>query len=142
MGNYAAKANIALFTGKRKAAGNADPEAAELVGIRYLFAEEPYKDAQLAMGLLKELSGGGGFKFRLCHSNVIVSCVPQFVIHLACNSMPVIDASDGGPANRLSKIDYSSKFVRTAAEVNENNHFHLRDNTINTRFEAWAPDFM
>ncbi|KAK9815286.1 hypothetical protein WJX72_001087 [[Myrmecia] bisecta] len=56
--------------------------------------------------------------------------------------MPEIDGSDGGGRNRLNKIDYSSKFVDEASEVDEARHWYQKDICIKEKFPAWAPDLM
>ena len=142
MGEYGYKAKIQMFTGKRQDAGRADPDSAMLRGIRFLFGEEPDEGARLNIGLLKDLSGGGAFSFRLLFSNDVVSTIPQFMMHFACNKMPEIDGSDGGGRNRLNKIDYSSKFVDEASEVDEARHWYQKDICIKEKFPAWAPDLM
>ena len=104
LGDYGYKGKIQMLCAKRQEAGRADPDSAMLRGIRLLFAEEPDEGARLNINLLKDWSGGGALSFRLLFSNEVVSTVPQFMVHLACNKMLEVDGSDGGGHNPSQQV--------------------------------------
>ncbi|KAL3149501.1 hypothetical protein ABBQ32_002283 [Trebouxia sp. C0010 RCD-2024] len=52
------------------------------------------------------------------------------------------DGTDGGGRNRLNKIDYSSRFVDTDLQVDEDKHHFKKNISIKDQFALWAPDFM
>ena len=64
------------------------------------------------------------------------------MLHFACNKMPQVDGTDGGGRNRLNKIDYSSRFVDTDLQVDEDKHHFKKNISIKDQFALWAPDFM
>ena len=57
LGDYAASADIAIFTQKRQAAGSAAPQIVWLKGRRFVYMAEPEGNEKLNIGLMKQYTG-------------------------------------------------------------------------------------
>jgi P4 family phage/plasmid primase-like protien len=112
-GDYCYKANIAMFTQKRGAAGAANPELVRMRGKRFVFMSEPDEGEPLSTGFMKELTSSEKVTGRdlFKGSKEMVEFDVQAKCHLACNDKPKVNSNDGGTWRRLKVIEFSSKFV-------------------------------
>ena len=112
-GDYCYKANIAMFTQKRGAAGAANPELIRMKGKRFVFMSEPDEGEPLSTGFMKELTSSEKVTGRdlFKGSKEMVEFDVQAKCHLACNDKPKVNSNDGGTWRRLKVIEFSSKFV-------------------------------
>ena len=120
-GDYCYKANIAMFTQKRGAAGAANPELVRMKGKRFVFMSEPDEGEPLSTGFMKELTSSekvcGRDLFK--GSKEMVEFDVQAKCHLACNDKPKVNSNDGGTWRRLKVIEFTSKFVAEPKAPNE-----------------------
>ena len=112
-GDYCYKANIAMFTQKRGAAGAANPELVRMRGKRFVFMSEPDEGEPLSTGFMKELTSSEKVTGRdlFKGSKEMVEFDVQAKCHLACNDKPKVNSNDGGTWRRLIVIDFPMKFV-------------------------------
>ena len=112
-GDYCYKANIAMFTQKRGAAGAANPELVRMRGKRFVFMSEPDEGEPLSTGFMKELTSSEKVTGRdlFKGSKDMVEFDVQAKCHLACNDKPKVNSNDGGTWRRLKVIEFTSKFV-------------------------------
>ena len=120
-GDYCYKANIAMFTQKRGAAGAANPELVRMKGKRFVFMSEPDEGEPLSTGFMKELTSSEKVTGRdlFKGSKEMVEFDVQAKCHLACNDKPKVNSNDGGTWRRLKVIDFPMKFVAEPKAANE-----------------------
>lgn len=120
-GDYCYKANIAMFTQKRGAAGAANPELVRMKGKRFVFMSEPDEGEPLSTGFMKELTSSEKVTGRdlFKGSKEMVEFDVQAKCHLACNDKPKVNSNDGGTWRRLKVIEFTSKFVADPKAPNE-----------------------
>jgi P4 family phage/plasmid primase-like protien len=120
-GDYCYKANIAMFTQKRGAAGAANPELVRMKGKRFVFMSEPDEGEPLSTGFMKELTSSEKVTGRdlFKGSKEMVEFDVQAKCHLACNDKPKVNSADGGTWRRLKVIEFTSKFVAHPKAPNE-----------------------
>ena len=120
-GEYCYKANIAMFTQKRGAAGAASPELIRMKGKRFVFMSEPDEGEPLSTGFMKEMTSSEKVTGRdlFAGSKEMVEFDVQAKCHLACNDKPKVNSNDGGTWRRLKVIDFPMKFVTDPKAANE-----------------------
>ena len=121
-GDYCSTLPVTLLTGNRPPAGGATPELAQMRGKRFVYFEEPEKTDNIKVGYMKELSGGSEITARQLYG-LSFKYKPQFKMLLACNRLPVIDATDGGTWRRLRVSPFSSHFVKVDNPEAKNGKF-------------------
>lgn len=130
LGKYARKFGVEMLTAKQRIdPGKPMPDFQHWKGARILYCTEPNHDDVLNTGILKDLTGGEEIMYRMLYANDIQNFKPQFNISILCNDSPKVDGSDSGVKRRIRKIDYMSQFV-TKDQVDESNHYYLRDDTF------------
>ena len=141
LGDYACKANIALFTQSRAKAGNASPEQVKLRGKRFVTMSEPDEDYALNTGLIKEYTSGEKITARDLYAGAsqILEFVLRCKFNLGCNDLPKINSTDGGTWRRIIQLRFNSEF-----RVNPKPGQYKLDETIQQKVRSitWAKAFM
>jgi len=147
LGDYAGVLKPTVFTRKRGASSQADPEIAALKGKRFVVLNEPEANEVIHVGLLKEMTGGDKIQARELYKNNI-EFYPQCKFVMLCNVLPNINANDGGTWRRLKVTPWESKFV----DVDENGLVNgkrkledkefPKDDTLEGKFDKWRSAFM
>jgi P4 family phage/plasmid primase-like protien len=135
---YANKLNVALLLQKRQDANGASPEVAKLKGKRFTYAEEPDKDAEINIGLMKELTGGGRLVGRFLNKNSIeFQNTTKFF--MLCNDLPNIPSDDQGTWRRIKTVEFPSRFIHRDEEIPyeeqypADEHIYPRDDSLPKR---------
>ena len=113
-GQMAIKMNTQYFTGKKVAAGGANPELFRAAPpVRHVTMEEPDGDEQLNNGELKKLTGNDTFIARdlFQKGSEMREMVPMFELTLICNTLPPIKHGDDATYRRIRVIPFESQFV-------------------------------
>ena len=139
IGDYACKLPISMLTQKRVGPASADPYLARTKGKRFAALQEPNKEDEINVGLMKELTGGDRVITRGLFKDAI-EFKPQFKPILTCNHLPKVPADDGGVWRRLIAIEFQSKFV-DKPDPDSKNEFE-RDNQLTENFDNWKEPFM
>jgi len=141
LGDYACKANIALFTQSRAKAGNASPEQVKLRGKRFVTMSEPDEDYALNTGLIKEYTSGEKITARDLYAGAsqILEFVLRCKFNLGCNDLPKINSTDGGTWRRIIQLRFNSEF-----RINPKPGQYKLDETIQQKVRSmtWAKAFM
>lgn len=114
LGELAIKFNTQYFTGKKVAAGSANPELARAAPpVRHATMEEPDAGEMFNTGELKKLSGNDTYWARdlFQKGKDTKEVKPMFVITCICNKLPQLRYSDKATWNRLRVIPFESTFV-------------------------------
>lgn len=114
LGDLAIKFNTQYFTGKKVAAGSANPELARAAPpVRHATMEEPDAGEMFNTGELKKLSGNDTYWARdlFQKGKDTKEVKPMFVITCICNKLPQLRYSDKAIWNRLRVIPFESTFV-------------------------------
>jgi len=137
---YANKLNVALLLQKRNDANSASPEIAKLKGKRFTYAEEPDKDAEINIGLMKELTGGGRLVGRFLNKNSIeFQNTTKFF--MLCNDLPNIPSDDQGTWRRIKTIEFPSRFIHRDHSIPyeeqypKDEHLYPRDDSLPGRLQ-------
>jgi P4 family phage/plasmid primase-like protien len=109
LGDYAASVPPTVFTKKRGDSNAASPQHAKLKAKRAVFAQETEEDDKLAMGVIKEYTGGDYITVRPLYKDP-VTFKPQFKLFMVCNKLPTVPANDEGTWRRLRVVEFKSKF--------------------------------
>ena len=115
LGQYAIKFPTTLVTGKKVANGSADPNLARAGGgVRWAILEEPDKNEELNIGLLKMLSGDDSYNARdlFQKGKDLKEIKPMFKLTFISNGLPEVKRSDKAFWNRIRVIPFESTFVR------------------------------
>jgi len=94
-GDYAKPVPVETFMSQRwgRSAGAASPDLAMLAGKRFVYTDEPEKNARLAEGLVKRVTGGDQIEVRHLNQGFF-SMRPEFKLVLVGNRRPRIDGGD------------------------------------------------
>lgn len=114
LGGLAIKLNTQYFTGKKIAAGGANPELARAAPpIRSVMLEEPDANEQLNIGELKKLSGNDSYIARdlFEKGKGMKEVTAMFMLSWICNKLPKIRSPDKATWNRIRVIPFESTFV-------------------------------
>ena len=103
-----------------KAGRSASNDLARLVGSRFVTASEANADDKLAIGLVKQMTGGEPIAARFLFKEFF-EFTPTFKIFLATNCLPRLDATDAAIMRRIRTIPFDRVFAaneqdRTLAE--------------------------
>jgi len=115
LGAYAIKFPTTLVTGKKVSNGSADPNLARAGGgVRWAILEEPDKNEELNIGLLKMLSGDDSYNARdlFQKGKDLKEIKPMFKLTFISNGLPDVKHSDKAFWNRVRVIPFESTFVR------------------------------
>lgn len=115
LGPYAIKFPTTLVTGKKVANGSADPNLSRAGGgVRWAILEEPDKNEELNIGLLKMLSGDDSYNARdlFQKGKDMKEIKPMFKLVFISNGLPNVKHSDKAFWNRVRVIPFESTFVR------------------------------
>lgn len=114
LGNYAHKASFDSFLQSDRVGGNSD-DLADMAGARLVVAAEGTDRHKLALGRVKELSGGD--TIRACRKyQAPFSYKPQFKLWLASNRMPGVDDMDGAIWRRLRRLPFEHSIPEEARD--------------------------
>lgn len=136
-GDYWSEAPVALFTKERNKASNASPEVMDLKGKRITTLQEPETKDRLNMGIVKHYTGNDWISARQLYGTQ-EKFLLQTKFFLSCNTVPKIDASDGGSWRRLKVVEFVSKFVN---EPTRSHEFEL-DPFLEEKINKWGPYFI
>jgi putative DNA primase/helicase len=116
-----------------------NPAIANSKGKRFVQAQEPEAEDKLQVGIIKEMTGGGEITARLLHQNPVKQ-VPQWGLFLQCNTMPVLNKTDGGAERRMEVIYFPFQFVEKPTRAHERPiNIDLRDKTAKS--PEWRDEF-
>ena len=108
LGNdYAAPADLATFTTRRRDAQGPQPDLARLKRKRLVTISEPKSGG--AVSLLKSVTGGDATPTRTHYAETF-EFVPQFTLWLMSNYRPNVPADDTGLWRRLREIPFTTVF--------------------------------
>jgi P4 family phage/plasmid primase-like protien len=138
-GNYCCKLPVSLLTQSRGRAEGATPALFATKGKRFACLQEPSKDEEINVGLMKELTGGDKIIARGLHKDP-VEFKPQFKMVLTCNTLPNVSSDDRGTWRRISVVDFPSKFVDNP-DPNEKYEFKI-DDELDDKLKMWPEAFM
>lgn len=139
-GDYATVLPVTVLTSKRVGTGGASPEIVRIKGRRFVISQEPGENERLAVGVMKEISGGDDIIARGLFRDSI-QFKPMCKLFLTCNELPSVGGvEDGGTWRRIRLIHFASKFV-SAPDPNAPNEF-LMDAELMQKLPTWAETFM
>jgi P4 family phage/plasmid primase-like protien len=138
-GDYCCKLPVTLLTQSRGRAEGATPALVRTKGKRFACLQEPDKNEEIHVGLMKELTGGDKIIARGLHKDP-VEFKPQFKLVLTCNDLPNVSANDRGTWRRISVVDFPSKFVD---DPDPNDKFEFKiDEILDEKLKIWPEAFM
>lgn len=103
-----------LITGKKPSQGQAHAELARAGGgVRWAVLEEPNKDEQINIGVMKKLSGNDSFWARdlFEKGKDTREIQPLFKLVFICNRLPNLRHSDKATWNRIRVLPFESTFM-------------------------------
>jgi P4 family phage/plasmid primase-like protien len=120
-----------------------DPITIELRNKRLVISSEPQDGRKLASDVVKRLTGGDVARARnLYEGGAMQSFTLNVHLSILANKKPPIDGNDGGVQDRIRSIPFESRFVDNPANVSEENHIYLADESLKVCIEDWGPDLM
>lgn len=141
MGDYATKANIAMFTMGRTQASGANPEVVKLRGKRFVTMSEPDEDYGLNVAKIKEYTSGEKVTARdlFAGARDMLEFVLRCKFNLGCNDLPRINSTDNGTWRRIVQLRFNSEF-RTNPKPGQ----YKLDETIQQKVRSvpWAQAFI
>ena len=138
-GDYCCKLPVTLLTQPRGRAEGATPALVRTKGKRFACLQEPDKNEEIQVGLMKELTGGDKIIARGLHKDP-VEFKPQFKLVLTCNDLPSVSANDRGTWRRISVVDFPSKFVD---DPDPSDKFEFKiDENLDEKLKIWPEAFM
>ena len=141
MGDYATKANIAMFTMGRTQASGANPEVVKLRGKRFVTMSEPDEDYGLNVAKIKEYTSGERVTARdlFAGARDMLEFVLRCKFNLGCNDLPKINSTDNGTWRRIVQLRFNSEF-----RVNPKPGQYRLDETIQQKVRSipWAQAFI
>ena len=150
LGDYSCKMNASNLLQKRGSGTAANPELARTKGARFVNMQEPDKDSEINVGIMKELTGGDTIVTRAMYKESF-EFKPQFKMILTCNQKPILPEDDEATWRRIVLVEFISKFTwhPKGEDINgvwipeskECPEFPI-DVTVNENFENWAEYFM
>ena len=105
-GSYAGVVDHAALSDAKRGAGQANPEIARLVGLRFVLGTEIQQGVGFNEALIKDITGGDTVIARMLHTNPI-EFDPQFALVLYGNHKPRIKSQDEGIWRRLPLVPWS-----------------------------------
>ena len=139
-GDYATVLPVTVLTSKRVGTGGASPEIVRIKGRRFVISQEPGENERLAVGVMKEISGGDDIIARGLYRDS-VQFKPMCKLFLTCNELPSVGGvEDGGTWRRIRLIHFATKFV-VAPDPDKPHELQL-DPDLMERFPTWSETFM
>lgn len=132
LGEYAIKGNVSIITDKMKSGPN--PELANLDKKRFVLWAEPEEHLSLAVGTIKDLTGGDTITAKQCHSNKTTQV--NHATHLMeCNDRPGFDGKINlALVERFQDYHFPSYFSEDPVEYNDpefnDGHCYKRDEAL------------
>lgn len=120
LGDYAKTADFETFLKKRGDAGIRN-DIARLAGARFVVSIEVDDGKQLAMALLKTLTGGEDVSARFLYAEAF-EYRPAFTLWLAANHAPTVRADDDAAWRRILRLPFTNVIPK-----------EQRDPTVKTR---------
>jgi P4 family phage/plasmid primase-like protien len=142
LGTYAIKLPTALFTGKRTQSSAATPDTVRLKGRRVAIIQEPGKDEQFNIGVIKEYSGGDSFYARQMYSGKPTDITATHKLIVMCNKGPVVPSSgDRAFWNRIVKVPHTSTFADNNVPETEEEQMKQRRFPIDRSFDEKITEY-
>ena len=138
-GDYCCKLPVKLLTESRGRAEGANPTLVRTKGKRFACLQEPDKNEEINVGLMKELTGNDTIIARALHKDPI-EFKPQFKMVLTCNDLPKVSANDRGTWRRISVVEFISNFVEDP-DPSEPYEFMI-DEELDEKLKIWPEAFM
>ena len=138
-GDYCVKLPVKLLTESRGRGEGANPTLVRTKGKRFACLQEPDKNEEINVGLMKELTGNDTIIARGLHKDPI-EFKPQFKMILTCNDLPRVSANDQGTWRRISVVEFISKFV-DYPDPSDPYEFKI-DDTLDEKLKSWPEAFM
>ena len=130
LGDYSYLGHISLLTYKSKDTKGANPELAGMHKKRYVYFKEPEEGRKLENSNIKDLTGGGLTKARMCYSNRTTVELNNTTVE-ECNERPLLkETPTKADIRRITDILFSSTFTENAEEVDEKKHIYKADPTL------------
>lgn len=124
LGDYMISPSISLVTEEMPNSGSANPQLAELKGVRYAIMQEPNKGKTLKEGIMKLISGGDNIKARSLYKDFI-TFKSQTSLGICANNFINILAQDEGTWRRIRAVPFISSFVD---DPNPDNKYQFKKN--------------
>lgn len=107
-GDYADSVPIETFLASsvQRSGGQATPDLAKLLGVRFLRAGEPEKGAKLGEALIKKVAGGDPIDARNLNKEFFTYRA-QFKFTMACNWKPQVAGTDEGIWGRVILVPWT-----------------------------------
>lgn len=123
LGSYGMIGNNDILTSKQKTGAN--PEMAKLDKKRFVVFREVPERMKFENSSVKELTGGGNFSARECHSNDIEKQL-LLTMCVEVNKKPKFkEEATQGDIRRLIDLYYPSTFTDVLEDVDQENHIYL-----------------
>jgi len=137
--DYCCKLPVTLLTQQRARAEAATPALVRTKGKRFACLQEPDKNEEIQVGLMKELTGGDKIIARGLYG-ASVEFKPQFKLVMTCNDKPSISGNDKGVWRRVSVVEFIAEFLDDP-DPNEPYQFKI-DEDLNEKLQEWPEAFI
>lgn len=149
-GEYCSKVSSTALTQGRKSAGQANPELAQLRGVRVTFINEPDSGDTLRAGVVKEIRGNDTMYVRALFDNGgVIKNMSKFVI--VCNFFPRITKADLATKasicilpckGRWPDTKFENVVIPDSVEEQERLHIYPQDGTFIDKVPSLAGPFL
>ena len=121
-GGYYYEAPVGLWTERANNAEAANPVMMMLRGVRVAMSTEPEgaTETKLQVGRLKSYSGNDPITARMLYGDPI-QFKPTGALSFQCNDIPKLSRVDGGIQRRLRIVPFVYKFMKSQAEIDNDN---------------------
>ena len=110
MGDYGRSIASSTLTEKKRQAGNASPDLADLIGCRLAMSAETEDGSALAESLIKSLTGGDTISTRKLYREPI-NFKPVLKLVMLGNHRPVVKGNDFGIWRRIRLVLFTRTFL-------------------------------
>ena len=139
-GEYCCKLPVTIITRTRGSGEAASPAVARTKGKRFACLQEPEKDEEINVGLMKELTGGDKIMARGLHQDPF-EFKPKFKMVLTCNYLPRVSSNDRGTWRRIRVVEFISKFTENPSEDPADHEYPI-DYDLAEKLKEWPQAFM
>ena len=142
---YIGTCNSTLFTRKKTDSDKPVPDLHDVLenDKRFVISQEPQKNEDLNIDIIKELSGGDNIKTRALHKDPIThnNIAARFL--LSCNNLPRISDMQYSVWRRFYVTEFPAKFKERHERKDETNFEYERDPSIDEKIQTtWPSEFI